>query len=357
MVTNFTQPDLSVKKVVLFYPGRFPKETKPDKDVTLPTRLYPNAHFVIYGNFKKPYTKNYEYFKRLFDGKSFSLVERTEHDALEYSDADLLFIHHENYNLFGGIVQDRVMDRAVLTERWKGKIVIFFNDELFSTFTDFRKFLDGRAKNPNFLVKNPGVLEKLPFKDDWSNVTILGNEDRVRLWIHDYMGEDVLKGGINIAYLSDFILYALPRDKPAVEVNESKQGCYVPLFTAERIKVCDEMFSGAVDIKFSGSRSNDLKEGIRGDGAYIKNSELGAFLKQFGWTIYLGKGRFSQYLGATFYEPILKGIPVLVWSVTDPDKKIFPGVDCYFSSEADIARIISGDLRELYSKQLEVLWK
>lgn len=355
-VTYFTKPDTGVKKVVLFYPGRFPKATKPNKDVTLPARLWPNAELVIYGNFKKPYSKNIEYFNQLFAGLNFRLVDRTLHDALEFDDADVLFIHHENYNLFGGVVQDRVMDRALLTERWKGKIFIYYNDELFVPFTDFRKFLDGRAKSESFNTRNPGVLDRLPYKNDWSNVTIIGNENRIRLWLHDYMCDDVLKGGINLCYLSDFILYALPKERPTIKQNGSKIGCYVPLFTGERIKVCNELFSDRSLIYFGGSRSDELKEEIRGDGKYVKNHELGALLLQYGFTVYLGKARFSQYLGATFYEPLLHGLPILMWEETDPDHVIFPGMDCYFNNEDDIRRIVSGDLGDLYQKQLSVFW-
>ena len=206
-VTKFNNPENDVQRVMLFYNGRFPKETKPDKDVTLPIRLWPNAHFVIYCNTKKPYLKNNAYFDNLFKNckGGYSLVERTEVDALSVPDIDILWIHHENYNLFGGIVQDRVMDRALLTQRWKKKLVIFFNDELFSLFGDFRKFLDNRAKNPNFLVKNPGVLEKLDYKTDWSNVTMLFNEDKIKEWGKSYIAEDIASQ-VEMCYLSDIIL-------------------------------------------------------------------------------------------------------------------------------------------------------
>lgn len=394
-VTKFNTPENDVKKVMLFYNGRFPKETKPDKDVTLPIRLWPNAHFVIYCNTKKPYLKNNAYFDNLFKNckGGYSLVERTEVDALdagyhasdcksvniekqkaiidqEYEKADtfrklekelatidVLWIHHENYNLFGGIVQDRVLDRALITQRWPGKIVIFFNDELFSLFGDFRKFLDNRAKNPNFLVKNPGVLEKLDYKTDWSNVTMLFNEDKIKEWGKSYIAEDIANQ-VEMCYLSDIILYELPKDKPTIKGDLSnKKGCYVPLFTADRISVCNKIFNKNVDITFAGSRSDDLKEEIKGDGVYIKNHDLGEFLRKHDWTIYLGKGRPSAYLGATFYEPLLKGIPVLMWNDTDPDKKVFPGLDCYFSNEDDIKRIISQDLESLYQKQIDMIWK
>ena len=357
-VTKFNNPENDVQRVMLFYNGRFPKETKPDKDVTLPIRLWPNAHFVIYCNTKKPYLKNNAYFDNLFKNckGGYSLVERTEVDALSVPDIDILWIHHENYNLFGGIVQDRVMDRALLTQRWKKKLVIFFNDELFSLFGDFRKFLDNRAKNPNFLVKNPGVLEKLDYKTDWSNVTMLFNEDKIKEWGKSYIAEDIASQ-VEMCYLSDIILYELPKDKPTIKGDLSnKKGCYVPLFTADRISVCNKIFNKNVDITFAGSRSDDLKEEIKGDGVYIKNHDLGEFLRKHDWTIYLGKGRPSAYLGATFYEPLLKGIPVLMWNDTDPDKKVFPGLDCYFSNEDDIKRIISQDLESLYQKQIDMIW-
>lgn len=351
------------QSVLLYYPGRYPKSTKPIKDVLLPTRLWPNARMVIYGNFGKGYGKNKEYFERLFGSHraGFQLVEKTTNDISRIP-FDALFIHHENYNLFGGIVGDGLIERATAIQvatALDKLTVVFFNDELFAPFNDFRAFLDERAKGENFLKKNPGVLERLAPTNYWGNVILLGNEDRVSPWLNSYVDKNVVDKGLRVMYLSDFILYDLPRNKPsAVRTFTTKQGCYVPLFTDARIKACDRLFTGkGIPITFAGSRSDELHESIRGNGKYIENHDLPAFLQQHDWTIYIGKGRPSAYLGATFYEPLLKGIPVFVWRDTDQDKRIFgEGIDCYFSTAEGLQHLLSQNLNELYDKQVSHIW-
>jgi hypothetical protein len=346
-VTYFNEPDTSVKSVMVFYGGKYPKKTKPDKDVTLPTRLWPNAKYYIRCNLKgKIGSDNKMYFDKLFRGKEFELVS-------EAVPADMMFIHHENYNLYGGTVAPEPIRVANAIREWKGPITIFYNDELFSGFDDFHNFLQKRANNPNFLKKNPGVLEKVPPTTDWDKVTVLFNENKITDWAAQHMQNPEIQ---NVCYLSDIILYDLPKNaQPKNAYN--KRGIYIPLFTADRIKVCNRLFNGEVDITFKGSRSNDLKPEIAGDGKYIQNTELAGVLRQYDWTIYIGKGKPSMYLGATFYEPLLNGLPIFMWRDTDRDEKVFPGLNCYFSSGEELRSLVEEwDMRELFDKQVKIIF-
>lgn len=346
-ITYFNKPDISVKSVMLFYSGRYPKKTKPAKDITLPTRLWPNAKYYIRCNLKgKIGTNNKIYFDKLFKGKNFELVT----DTIE---AEMLFIHHENYNLYGGTVAPEAINVSNVIREWKNKITIFYNDELFSGFDDYYNFIQKRAKNPNFLKKNPGILEKIKPTQDWDKVTLLFNENKIMDWADKHMKNPNIK---NICYLSDIILYDLPKNIN-IDRTYNKRGIYIPLFTADRIKVCNKLFNGKIDITFKGSRSNDLKKEIAGDGKYIQNVDLPVVLKQYDWTIYIGKGKPSSYLGATFYEPLLNGIPIFMWSETDKNKKVFPNIDCYFSSEEELKNLVNKwDLKDLFKKQIKLLF-
>lgn len=345
-ITDFDRPDESVKSVMLFYFGKYPKKTKPAKDVTLPIRLWPNAKYYIRctktGNIGKA---NLTYFRELFRGYHIELVE----DAVP---ADMLFIHHENYNCFGGVVRECCVDFARILREWEGPATVFYNDELFSGYYDLRDYIENRAKNENFLIKNPAILDRVQRKDDWTNVTLLMNENKITDWADEHVWDGV-KDQITVSYLSDIILYDLPTSGIKSKPEYEKKGVYVPLFTAERISVCDKLFSGKVDITFAGSRSDELKEGIRGDGKYINNVELPQFLKRYDWTIYIGKGKQSSYLGATFYEPLLKGLPVFVWTETDEQKKVFGDLDCYFSTEDQLLTLVEKwDMKELFREQV-----
>jgi len=347
-VTYFNEPDTSVKSVMVFYGGKYPKKTKPDKDVTLPTRLWPNAKYYIRCNLKGAIgTKNKIYFDGLFRGHEFELVS----DAVP---ADMMFIHHENYNLYGGKVAPEPINVANAIREWKGPITIFYNDELFSGFDDYYNFLSKRAQNPNFLKKNPGVMDKVKPTADWDKVTVMFNENKITDWANKHMQNPDIQ---NVCYLSDIILYDLPKNAKLERAYNNKKGIYIPLFTADRIKVCNKLFNGEVNLTMRGSRSDDLKEEIRGDGKYIPNTELSSVLRQYDWTIYIGKGKPSMYLGATFYEPLLNGLPIFMWRDTDKEEKVFPGLDCYFSSGQELKELVDKwDMKDLYEKQLEIIF-
>jgi hypothetical protein len=79
-IKHFNTPDTGVKSVMLFYFGKYPKKTKPAKDVTLPIRLWPNAKYIIRcntaGNIGK---NNLEYFKSLINGYQFDDIKYSFH--------------------------------------------------------------------------------------------------------------------------------------------------------------------------------------------------------------------------------------------------------------------------------------
>lgn len=351
-VEFFNQPDHTVKSVYVYYTGSFPKSTKPDKDVTLPRRLWPDAKYYIRCKIDgSAGEKNKQYFKKLYTGSDYTLVNESF-----TTEADILFIHHENYNAFGSIVGKTLVDYANAIRTFGGKVVIFYNDELFATFCDLRKWIDQRARLDTFREKNTYALQNSAYNEDWSNVTLLMNENRVENWA-DNRVDTHIADQMTVSYLSDLILYDIDTSTLGYKSTYSKNGIYIPLFTADRIKVCNKLFSGDLDITFKGSKSDDLKDEIKGDGLYVTNSELPTLLREFDWTIYIGKGRPSQYLGATFYEPLLQGIPIFMWTGTDKNKKVFGDMNVYFSTEDELKSLVEKhDMKDLYIQQCEYVF-
>jgi hypothetical protein len=351
MISRFINPDLEVKSVMLYYGGKFPKRTKPDKDVTLPTRLFPNAKFYIRCRLDGSIGENNkQYFYKLFKDYDYQLT-----DQLHQTEA--LFIHHENYNAFGGKVSQALIDMHNAIQDFESKVYIFYNDELFSGFMDLRDWLDQRAKNENFIKNNPNILEKVQKIKQYNKITLLLNEDKIEQWHLKHVNPDLEKQ-INISYLSDNIIYDLKKPE-TIKSKYQKLGVYIPLFTEKRIQVINKLFKNTdIKIKFLGSRSDELDPSIQGNGKYINNQEMKDLIKQYDWTIYIGKGRPSLYLGATFYEPIIQGLPVFIWLKTDQEKKVFPDLDCYFSNQEELNQLINKwDMKDLLEKQRNIIFK
>lgn len=358
---KFSKPNQKVKKVIIYNPGYYPKPIRPIKDLTLPMRLWPNAEIHMIGNFdqtNKRHHKNIDWFT---ENISSNIKYWTDLDQSLNSEDNLLFIHHNTYNAFGGIAHPSLLEQYKLTISFKGQVVVFYNDELLTDYDDFVDWLNGRATNQNFKEKNKELIEeanKIEQKQDWSNVAIMANQNLVADWANDHVSSDLIHKGLNIIYLSDHLLYDINTNaiKPS-KTDKSGLGIYIALLTGPRITVCNKLFAGQNDLtlKFSGSKSNELDPSIAGDGQFIENKRLGSVLAQYDWSIYIGKGKWSKYLGATFYEPLLAGIPVFVWTKTDPNKKIFGQLDCYFSSWQELKKLTEQDLANLHQQQIKKL--
>ena len=111
-----------------------------------------------------------------------------------------------------------------------------------------------------------------------------------------------------------------------------------------------------------GKHSENLLPSLQSSssGKIIENELIPIILKKFSWSMYIGKACKSKYLGATFYEPLLAGIPVFIWEGTDPEHKIFPDIDCYFKNgEELISKVHTYDsikMKELFIKQINSIY-
>ena len=343
-LANFNEPDETIKTVLLFFQGGFPRKIIPGKDVTLPSRLWPNAKFYIY--LSSPTMKNKVYFTEMYNGFEIEFVNY-------YPTCDISYIQYANYNAWGGFINGTLKAQAAFIEEIKTKVYIFFNDEQITCFQDFAKWVHHKNDKPGGDTYNPGLAAKTKFKLDWSNVVVLFNENKLQDW-----GEKKIKGGINvnIQYLSDIILYDINTSIIKLKQNyKSKRGCYIAFFIDKRVKLLNKLFENIdIDMDFRGTHSKKLSDHIKGDGSFIKNSELFDILREYDYTIYIGKGVSSMYLGATFYEPLLQGIPIFIWTKTDKEKRIFPNLDVYFETGEELKVLINKwDLEELYKIQIK----
>jgi hypothetical protein len=338
--------------------GHFPKPIRPVKDLLLPFRMFPNAKIWNVGLFNKRFVKHQK--NRVWFNSVFPKDREWEFadwipEGLDPANT-VLFVHFCTYNIFGGQVTDLLIRQEQIIAEWPGKVYVFYNDELLTRFESFRTFIATRTHLESFRKKNEKHLLKLdaiPEITDWGRITLLGNQNLIKNWLDNKCKRPL--PGLVKEYLSDLTLYAIDPSGFVTKPSTEKRGVYISLLTTPRIAVIDSIFGTAsIDIQFKGSKSNELTEAIRGDGEFVDNVQLPTVLKQYDWSIYIGKGKASEYLGATFYEPLLAGIPILIWKETDKNCSIFPDIDCYFETADDVKRILASEsLPDMHRKQVQ----
>lgn len=353
-------PDESIKTCMVFLSGIYPPKNTfyVEKDLTLPMRLYPNARFLIRCNIEKGYMSNYRFFTKLYAGREIHFVGE---DKLYNDKIDVIWFIHFNFIFFGGVIDNYTFHKWLVTQNFKNKVHILFNEEMTKSYEPLWDYVQRR--NENFKNINADKISRLKDKTDWSNVTLLCNEDKFSQWVNERPVHKCLDGGINISYLTDKVLYDLPSKESILPLHNSsskKRGIYIGKFIPKRISVLNKILEEEhrLWIDFIGPDSDKLKY-RSGTGDSIGNSEAKGLMKssEYGWSIYIGKGTPSLYLGATFYEPILNGIPVFVWNGTDPEHKLFPErKELYFNDASDLQKkVSSSNLTKLWNYQINKL--
>lgn len=359
-ISSFTTPDSSVKSCLVYLTGNWPPRSGfyVAKDLNLPTRLYPNAKFLIRCNTdEKSYDQNYKFFSEIYKGFPFKLT--TDKQTYENLKVDVIFFIHFNFVFFGGKVDRYTADKQFMLENTRAKVHILFNEEVTKTFEGLHSY--ALRRNDAFRQMNRPQLGRLRGKEDWSNVTLICNEDKFGQWVNDRPTEDIART-INVSYLSDIILYDLPDKstlKCSVRQSESPvhKGLYIGNFSDPRVSWWNKHMhlQKTLDIKVIGPSSDKLKH-YTGQGKSIDNSSAKYLLGsgEFSYSIYFGKGSKSLYLGATFYEPILNGLPLFIWEGTDPEHKLFPELPyVYFTDSAHLEKLLA----TYTSEQLAQLWE
>lgn len=361
---QFSQPRMDVKSVLCFYHGKFPKITRPDKDVTLSHRLFPNAK--LYIRCKSDDEQTRVYLTTLFNGKcQIELIP----DALDCSKipAEVLFLQQDCWLFFGGVIEKGCLQNALIMQKWTKEAYIFYNDESLGALASLWEIMKLRKYSGQFMNRNQSAYIQVKEKKDWSQVHVLANENRLCNWMTERVSDDLKQKGIQCDYLSDIILYDLKQplitSRPKCITNTC--GIFIGSFHQTRAKAWNKIFPEPIpyfQIDVFGNGSDKLKS-YTGSGEYISNAESLKKFPNYQWSIYLGKGTPSLYLGATFFEPLLNYCPIFVWTGTDPDKKLFPGLDCYFTTKEDLKNLVwkwfydLNETRDLWHHQINCIFK
>ena len=366
-VSHFTKPDNKVKTCLVYFKGTFPPKRGfcVAKDLSLPTRLYPNAKFLIRcDTSEKVYEQNYKFFAELYKGHKFKLT--TDKQTYEDLRVDVIFLIHYGFVFLGGRVDIYTADKEYMLENTKAKVHILFNEEVVKKIEGLHSYIQKR--DPSFwdIYRNRQRLTRLKGKSDWSNVTLICNEDKFEQWVNDRPTEE-LQRTINISYLSDIILYDLP-DKDTLKCSVSKsrhlKGVYIGNFSPTRVTWWNRYMTYRPEVSISvfGPHNEQLLN-FTSDGRHIDNDKAISMMNsgKYHYSLYFGKGNKSLYLGATFYEPLLQGIPIFVWDGTDPEHKLFPKIsECYFKNVDHLHQLLSffnpEKLEELWTKQVTAIY-
>lgn len=357
--TNYTKPFTDIKSVILFFHGKYPHISTPLKDITFPQRIFPNAKFYIRCNTRDEGTRLY--FHEVYKGFKYELVDE-KLDVLNL-DVDAIFAKQERFAYFGGVMEKFCVDYNRMLNIFRGKIYILYNDEFLRPFDTLDN--EYKTRPETWFKRNAKQLASIPPRSfDYSNVTILANDNRISNWVTDdnLISQYAIDNNINLMYLTDRVLYDIPTTVPNVKYPQKfniipYRGIFISLFFNKRITtwnkiMCDENLS----LEVFGPGTNNLKYYAPPEEIRIDNSKIGEYYQHAHYSLYMGKGTESRYLGATFFVPILNGCPLFIWEGTDPNRKIFPNINCYYKNDKDLSELLNKiNLKEIYEAQLNSL--
>lgn len=371
-ITYFDKPDLAAKNVLLFFHGGFPKNCVMHKDATLPVRMWPNANFTI--RCRKD-EETIEYFEKLYAGRNISFVSETLNiEYLNINDYDAIYSHYILMCSMRATLGAPVIDFQSMIYTSTVPTYVFFNDENIEPFkilVDFVKYQ--KQKNSIDMTQLNKYMMKT-FKNinknqSFSNIHILCNQNKISDWGESCYKEYTMESDFKICYLSDIILYDLPTKEVMLsrvhDCYYNYDGIFIAFFLKERVELLNKLFKDVnlyKSLQCIGKHSENLLPSLQSSssGKIIENELIPIILKKFSWSMYIGKACKSKYLGATFYEPLLAGIPVFIWEGTDPEHKIFPDIDCYFKNgEELISKVHTYDsikMKELFIKQINSIY-
>lgn len=358
LAQKYTKPFTEIKSILLHFHGKYPHIFTPLKDITFPQRIFPNAKFYIRCNARDPETRIY--FAELYKDFEFEIVDEKANTL--NLDIDAVFAKQEGFSYYGGVIEKYCMDYNIMLNTFKGKIFILYNDEALRPFDT----LDNEYKNrpETWFIRNKNILNKIPKRTfDYSNTLILANDNRISNWVEDgnFISQYAIDNNIGLMYLTDKVLYDLPDTIDLTKFPKTKniklKGIFISLFFGTRIPTWNRiMRDESLDLKIYGTGSQKLKYYKVDKVELIPNTEIPEYYYNHDYSLYMGKGTESLYLGATFFVPLLNYCPLFIWRGTDPNEKLFPGIDCYYDDSEQLAQLLNKyETDDKYS--IEELWK
>lgn len=373
-VQKFSEPNLDVKTVFVYFNGTFPKRAYPIKDTSLPRRMFPNANR-FYVRCKKNQA-NVNYFKQLYTGTNalgeeikLSLVD----DSLNINwkkveaDVDAMYMPWIGFDGY----QKKLGKHKILFHKaihqFRKPIYIFINDPHNSSFNAI-----------SYYLRNPEVLDKTGF--DWFNeseesyehVRFMPNDTPFikaadgKYWWQRHLKQVSDSFDITVTPLSDKIIYDLfytpemLHEKMHDDYSQCR-GVWIGTCFEERSDYINSVFKdGVLNFEFMGrgTEKYNFYSNKNAEDNNVENHMLPGIYANHDYSIYFSRGKFVNMLGATFYEPLLHGLPLFISKVCDPYQEIFPTCpECYWSNEWDLKKNVEEtDLRDLWLRQINHLF-
>lgn len=373
-VNKFSEKDwLDVKSVFVYFHGSFPKHAYPIKDTSLPRRMFPNAN-KFYIRCKKT-LENTEYFSKLYSGKN-DLGEDIEikliNDQLDIAwkivskDIDVMYMPWVGFDGYQKNLGKHKEKFHKTIHEFRKPIYLFVNDPSNSSFFAFSDYLsrpDVDESRFHWFKPENELYEHVKFVP---NDTPFTKATRGKYWWSRHFSKISDRFDINVAPLSDIIIYDLPKSHevllPKMHEDYSKRrGIWVGTCFEERSNYINLVFTdGILDFRFMGRGTEkfELYSNKNADENNVENRMLPGLFKSHDYSIYFSRGKFVNMLGATFYEPLLHGLPLFLSKVCDPYMEIFPDIpECYWENEWDLKRSVdSVDMEDLWLRQIRHLF-
>lgn len=349
-----------VKKVLVYFNGTFPKKAYPLKDTNLPVRIFPNAE-IFYIRCKNC-KENLDYFTKLYKGKKIKFIPETFDDwVLASEKTDAMYMPWCGFDGYQKTLGDFKVRFHKAMMMYKNPIYLFINEPSCGSFRSIHEYATNSCKNDSL------KKELLNLPTSYGHVNFMPNDTPFKS--QKYWWESKVEPvseciDITVTPIPDNIIYDLPTSSELIEKfnnkeYDKKRGIWLGTCFDSRVKYFNDTFKTEelLDLEILGRGTEDVELYSKKFGdTNIDNSMLPKIFSEHEWSIYISRGKFTNMLGATFYEPILNGLPQFISIVCDPNKEIFPGINCYFSNEHELKELIQNhNLKELWLNQVNYL--
>ena len=373
-VEKFSDKDwLNIKTVFVYFNGSFPKRAYPIKDTSLPRRMFPHAN-KFYIRCRRS-AANIEYFSKLYLGKNelgedikLKLVD----DRMDISwqqvqkDVDVMYMPWIGFDGYQKQLGSAKTNFHKTIHEFRKPIYLFVNDPKNSSFFAFSDYLRRDDVDETVHTWFKPEMESYEHVRFVPNDTPFEKATNGKYWWSRHFEKISERFNVTVKPLSDIIIYDLPKSSDMllgkIHTDYSKKrGIWVGTCFDERANYINKVFTfGILDFKFMGRGSEKFNfySNKDSDDNNVQNDMLPGLFAQNDYSIYFSRGSFVNMLGATFYEPILNGLPQFVSEVCDPYHEIFPDCpECYWENEYDLKRNLHlTDLEDLWVKQVRHLF-
>lgn len=362
---------LGIKKVLVYFNGSFPKRSYPIKDTTLPARLFPEANQFFIRCKVTPKNKSYfsEYFPRtnkLGEKITLFMIDE-EFDKWGYAanKTDAAYAPWCGFDGYQKELGDFKLRYHRFMTSYTKPIYMFINEPLSSSVRSLLEYLTSDESRRSTYAT---IISDLTKRKDilYKNVNFMPNDTpftSARPWWQSKVEPISELHDIKVTPIPDNIIYALPGyietlNKWLHKDYSKKRGIWLGTCFESRVKHFNKLFVTPelldFDIMGRGSQYVNLYSKKEGE-SNVENDKLPSIFAEHEYSIYISRGKFTNMLGATFYEPLLNGLPQFIDEICDPKHEIFPDIpECYFSTEYELKnRIEMYNIQSIWQQQIE----